>query len=166
MKANNYIFIILILLALGCSTTSNISEIKELSKTRFDSLSIQPDVELYDLRIDIIRQTTQNRVNDSTTLNEVVPYNFLGFNLGNGLFYDLNDNLSLRIDYLLNVDTKNDFEIEKIYSKSKWNRIYKNQQGKFSIGHPDKKKMYDILQINNFKDSLSISSVFPSIPCK
>lgn len=157
MKKSNYILIILILLTFGCSVTSNISEIKELSKTRFDSLSIQPDVELHDLRIDIIRQTTQERVNDSTTLNKVVPYNFLGFNLGNGLFYDLNNNLSLRIDYLLNIDTKNDFEIQKTYSKSKWNRNYKSQQGKFSIGNSNKKKMYELLQVDKYKDSLSIS---------
>lgn len=157
MKANKYIFILLILIIIGCSTTSNISDIQNLSKIRFDSLTIQPDIELYNLRIDIIRQTTEEWVNDSTTTTNAVPYNFLGFNLGNGLFYDLNDNLSLRVDYLLNIDTKNDFEIAKIYSKSKWNRNFKSQQGKFSIEYPDKKKMYDILQINNFKDSLSIS---------
>ncbi|MCE4565360.1 hypothetical protein INQ51_13665 [Maribellus sp. CM-23] len=156
MKKNNYIFLVLILIVFGCSTTSNISEIKELSKIRFDSLSIQPDVELYNFRIDINRQTTDLWLNDSTTINEVVPYNVLGFNLGNGLFYDLNDNLSLRVDYLLNIDTKKDFEIEKIYSKSKWNRNYKSQQGKFSIGYPNKKN-YDLLQIDDFKDSLSIS---------
>jgi hypothetical protein len=157
MRANYYILVVLILMNFGCSTTLNISEIKELSKTKFDSLSIQPDIELYDFRIDILRQTTEEQVNDSTTETEDVPYHFLGFNLGNGLFYDLNDNLSLRVDYLLKIDTKNDFEIEKIYSKSKWNRNYKNQQGKFTIEYPGKKKTYDLLQVENFNDSLSIS---------
>lgn len=141
----------------GCSTSLKISEIKELSKTKFDSLSIKPDIELYDFRIDIIRQTTEEQVNDSTTETEDVPYHFLGFNLGNGLFYDLNDNLSLRIDYLLNIDTKKDFKVEKIYSKNKWNRIYKSQEGKFTIEYPRKKKTYDIIQVENINDSLSIS---------
>lgn len=141
----------------GCLTTLKITEIKELSKAKFDSLTIQPDIELYGFRIDIIRQTIDEQINDSTTQAEVVPYHFLGFNLGNGLFYDLNDNLSMRVDYLLNIDTKNDFEIEKFYSKSKWNRKYKSEKGNFTSEYPCKKKTYDILQVENFNDSLSIS---------
>lgn len=157
MKAYIYILIFLILISFGCSTTLNISEIQELSKTRFDSLEIQPDVELYDFRIDIIRQTTEEQVNDSTTETKDVPYHFLGFNLGNGLFYDLNDNLSLRIDYLLNIDTKNYFEIEKVYSKSKRNRKFKSHKGNFTIENTRKKEIYDKLQVKYFNDSLSIS---------
>lgn len=157
MKRNNYILLILILINFGCKTTLKISEIKDLSKIEFDSLFIQPDIELYDFRIDIIRQTTEEQVNDSTTDTEDVPYHLLGFNLGNGLFYDLNDNLSLRIDYLLNIDTKNDFEIEKVYSKSKWNRKFKSHEGNFTIESKRKKKIYDKLQVKYFNDSLSIS---------
>ncbi len=72
----------MILIVLGCSTTSHIYEIKELSKTRFDSLSIQPDVELYDFRIDIIRQTTDHSVNDSTN-----PLEDESFYQGNQSYY-------------------------------------------------------------------------------
>ena len=157
MKRNNFILLILILINFGCKTTLKISEIKDLSKIEFESLFIQPDIEPYDFRIDIVRQTTDEQVNDSTTETEDVPYHLLGFNLGNGLFYDLNDNLSLRIDYLLNIDTKNDFEIEKVYSKSKWNRKFKNNEGNFTIESKRKKKIYDKLQVKYFNDSLSIS---------
>ncbi|WP_167619303.1 hypothetical protein [Maribellus sediminis] len=157
MEINKYLLIILIFTNIACSSTLNITEIQDLTKTRFDSLSIQPAIELYGLRIDIIRQTKEEQVNDSTILEEAVSYNFLGFNLGNGLFYDLNDNLSLRVDYLLDVDPGNDFEVAKIYSKKKRNKTYKSQNGKFSIGYRHNKKAYDKFQVENFNDSLCIS---------
>ncbi len=141
----------------GCSTTLKITEIKELSKTNFDSLTIKPDIELYDFRIDIIRQKSEKQVDDCTTETKDVPYHFLGFNLGNGLFYDLNGNLSLRINYLLNIHTDNDFEIEKVYPKNKWNRKYKSHKGKFTIKYSRIKKTYEKFQVDNLNDSLSIS---------
>lgn len=157
MKRNIYIVIVLILINFGCTTTLKISEIKDLAKIEFDSLFIQPDTELYDFRIDIVRQTFDEQVNDSTTETKEEPYHKLGFNLGNGLFYDLNDNLSLRVDYLLNIDTKNDFEIEKLYSKSKWNKKFENHEGKFTTEYSNRKKTFNQFTVNSFNDSLSIS---------
>ena len=138
------------------STTLEISEINGLNNVKFEPLFIQPDLELYDFRIDIIRQTIEKQVNDSTTETKEIPYHKLGFNLGNGLFYDLNDNLSLRIDYLLNLDTKGDFKIEKSFTKKRWNKIYSSHDGVFRIEYTNKKKSYTRFEIKILNDSLSM----------
>ncbi len=104
---------LIIVLITSCATF-NISEIKNLEKSTFDSLCLIPDWETNNLRIDLIRQTYVEDVNDSTKETKETPYHPVGYNLGNGLFYDLNKNLSLRLDYLLNFSTDNNFEIRKI----------------------------------------------------
>jgi len=113
---------------LSCSVSSlNVAEIQTLQKKPFDPPYLEPDYELNKLRIDIIRQTYQHEVNDSTTETEDVPYHILGFNLGNGMFYDLNDNLSFRIDKLIDFDANQDFTLGKLnLYKPKWSVIYKN----------------------------------------
>ena len=141
----------------ACSTPLSLLDINNLNKVEFEPLFISSACELLDLRIDIIRQTYEYQVNDSTNETKKVPYHKLGFNLGNGLFYDLNDNLSIRIDYLLDIDTKNNFEIEKSYEWPKWNRIVSNNGGIYHAQYPNRNREYDILKIDRFNDSLSIS---------
>ncbi|MFH1049423.1 MAG: hypothetical protein V1779_00670 [bacterium] len=156
MKPRLFILTNLLLVISGCSATLEITEINGLNKATFKPLYIEPDIELYNLRIDIIRQTYDDRINDSISETKEVPYHKLGFDLGNGMFYDLNDNLSLRIDYLLNIDTKGDFKIETSYANKKWNRIYSSQNDGFTIEYTNRKKTYTMFQINRLNDSLSI----------
>lgn len=95
----------------GCSTLS-VREIKSLDRIPFAPLRIQPGVEPNDLRVDVIRQTEQTRVGNTVQDNDV-PYDPLGLDLGNGLFYDLSENFSLRLDYLLDFKEAESFELKK-----------------------------------------------------
>lgn len=99
------------LLLTGCSSLS-LREINALNRIPFKPLRIQPGVEPNDLRVDVLRQTEQTRVGNSTQTTDV-PYEALGLNLGNGLFYDLNENFSLRLDYLLDFEEADAFELKK-----------------------------------------------------
>lgn len=80
----------------------------------FSELDLQIAYELEELRLDIIRQETSTADVDGTTTTEKVDYHPLGFDLGNGLFYDLNDNLSLRVKHLFALDGENNFAIKRI----------------------------------------------------
>lgn len=140
----------------ACSTPLNLVDINNLNKLEFGPLFISSECELFDLRIDIIRQTYKHQVNDSTSETRKVPYHKLGFNLGNGLFYDLNDNLSFRIDYLLNIDTNSDFVIEKTYARKNRKRIISYTDGNYRIQGPKQNRNYTKLKIDSFEDSLSI----------
>lgn len=95
----------------GCSSL-NVREIKALERIPFEPLRIQPEVEPNDLRVDVIRQTEQTTVGNSVRTTDV-PYDPLGLNLGNGLFYDTNENFSLRLDYLLDFEGAEAFELRK-----------------------------------------------------
>jgi hypothetical protein len=107
------IFLLLTGLGLiGCSTLS-IREIKTLENIPFEPLRLEPATEPTDLRIDVIRQTEQQMVGNTLQTVEV-PNEPLGLDLGNGLFYDLNENFSLRLDYLLGFAEEEVFELKKI----------------------------------------------------
>ena len=75
-------------------------------------LQLKLSHEINDLRIDLVRQEETSMVDDITTTNKV-DYHPVGFDLGYGLFLDLNDNLSFRSDYLLKVQGK-DYQIQEI----------------------------------------------------
>ncbi|HKM45800.1 MAG TPA: hypothetical protein VJY12_10130 [Dysgonamonadaceae bacterium] len=126
MKHRTLIYMLILILSSSCATL-NISEIKNIEKTSFDALSLNPGKETNDLRIDLIRRTNQESVNDSTNKIEETPYHPIGFDLGNGLFYDLNENLCLKIDYLLGYSSDEDFEIQITNrpKKNKGQTIYK-----------------------------------------
>lgn len=102
----------LALLSASC-TTLNVSELQNLQRVSFEPLQLRPEVEPNNLRIDLIRQTEEFQRNDTTVETLNTPYHPLGFYLGNGLFYDLNENLALRVDYLLNAPTDG-FDILRI----------------------------------------------------
>ena len=59
---------ILVLLFCSC-TTLNVSTINSLEKTQFESSVLQPDYDVYDMRIDVIRQTTEEKVDENTINN-------------------------------------------------------------------------------------------------
>ncbi len=79
---------------------------------RVNPLMLEASTELLFLRQDIIRQTYEDCVNDSTTETRKVDYHPMGFDLGNGLFYDFNRNLSLRLDYFLGIQHLEQFKIK------------------------------------------------------
>ncbi len=106
-------FLFMIIIFYSCSTL-NPQEISNLKKTTFNPLQLRPGIETNDLRIDLIRQTETYNDTDSTTATRNVDYHPLGFDLGNGLFFDVNDNLCLRIDYLISASPDN-FNIKKTY---------------------------------------------------
>ncbi len=103
----------LLLLIIGGCTTLNKTIIENTDRSFFQSLVLIPDYDICDIRIDLIRQTNKKQVNDSTTKTEKVPYHPVGFYLGNGLFLDLNDNLSLLVPKLLHINCDENFTIKQ-----------------------------------------------------
>lgn len=114
MKYKYLSFLLLILC--GC-TTLNKTIIENTTRSIFQPLVLTPDYDIYEIRIDLIRQTNEEQVNDSTTKNEKIPYHSIGFDLGNGLFIDLNDNLSLLIPKLLHINCDENFIIKQNHSR-------------------------------------------------
>ena len=104
--------VLLVLVASACSTLS-VVEIKNIERQPFEPLMLRPGVDPTELKIDILRQSNTERINDSTSEIQETPYHPLGFDLGNGLFYDLNENLNLKISSLLNIAENQNFELEK-----------------------------------------------------
>jgi len=103
----------LLILCSSCATL-NVADIRNLDRTEFEPLKLKPDFEIHELRLDLIRQTYEHTVNDSTRETLDSPYHPLGFDLGNGLFYDLNENLCFRLDYLLGFSDQDCFDIKRI----------------------------------------------------
>ncbi len=106
-------YLLMIGVGLSSCATLSVREIKSLERVPFEPLRIEPTVEPNDLRVDVIRQTKQQMVGNTTQAVDV-PNDPLGLDLGNGLFYDLNENFSLRLDYLLDFADEEAFELKKI----------------------------------------------------
>jgi hypothetical protein len=102
------------LLCISCATL-NIDEIRDLHRTEFSRVELKPGYEINNLRIDLIRKNFTENINDSVTETKDSPYHPLGFDLGNGLFYDINENLCLKLDFLLGYSADKDFEIHESY---------------------------------------------------
>lgn len=110
----------LLLTASSCfRRTLDVNEIKNLNRVAFEPLQLRPGSETNHLRLDILRQTDETRVNDSTTTTEDEPYYPLGFDLGNGVFYDLRENFSLRVAHLLNFDGNDVFVLKTTSNPAK-----------------------------------------------
>lgn len=112
------LFFFIQLLLIGCATL-NVGEIRDLQKTAFDPPELKPGYEINDLRIDLIRQTFTENVNDSVTETKDTPYHPFGFNIGNGLFYDINGNLGFRLEFLLGFSADRNFEVHQVYRAKK-----------------------------------------------
>ncbi|MFM9950774.1 MAG: hypothetical protein ACKV1O_22745 [Saprospiraceae bacterium] len=142
----------------GCATPFSLTEINNVQKVEFEPLYIQNDLELYDLRIDIIRQAYDESTSDTTSETRNMPYHPAGFNLGNGLFYDLNGNLSLRIDKLLEINPEANFRLEKAYAGQEGrSEIYSRVNDTFSTETLRSGRIYNKLSISRFEDSISVS---------
>lgn len=140
----------------SCSTLK-MPDINHLKKERFDTLKLVPSWQPNELRIDIIRQTYQENVTDSTTETANTPYHPLGFELGNGLFYDLNKNLCLRVDYLLDFSKDEDYELHEITQpeKNKGLTIYRYLQDSLSVQYSPRKKIQYCYHKINYPDSIA-----------
>jgi hypothetical protein len=140
----------------SCATL-NISEIKNLEKMKFDSLTLNPNWEAHNLRIDLIRQTYEEDVTDSTKETKETPYHPIGFDLGNGLFYDLNKNLCLRLDYIMDFSKDDDFEVKKITrpEKNTGNTIYRFINDSLLVQYPPRKKIRYRYHRINYQDSIT-----------
>ncbi len=110
--------LILLIMSSSCATL-NVADIRNLDRTEFEPLTLKPDAEIHEMRLDLIRQTYEHTVNDSTRETLDSPYHPLGFNLGNGMFYDLNENLCLRLDYLLGFSDQDCIDIKRIDRKNR-----------------------------------------------
>lgn len=156
MKQNIITYCLFTVLISSCATL-NISEINNLEKTKFESMSLVPDMEVNNLRIDLIRQTYEANINDSTKETKETPYHPIGFNLGNGLFYDLNENLCLRLDYILGFSSNSNFEIQKINrpEKNKGITTYKFINDSLLVQYPPRKKThYDYHRVSRNDSTL------------
>ncbi len=121
--------LLLLLVLSGCGIWEPLDV--NLAKARtINPLKLEPSTELLFLRQDIIRQTYEECVDDSTTETKKVDYHPMGFDLGNGLFYDFNKNLSLRLDALLGLQGEADFTIKMISASLFGDKIdYKIKSG-------------------------------------
>jgi hypothetical protein len=103
-----------LLLFTACMTRHlDVQQIRNLNKIPFEPLSLRPGWEVDPFRIDVIRQTETETDTDSTSSTVDVPHHPAGFYLGNGLFMDLNHNLSLLMPYFLQLDTDAPFLLEE-----------------------------------------------------
>jgi hypothetical protein len=152
-----YYLLFLVVITLSSCTPKMISEINALQPEQLGPLTLNPSCEVHNLRIDIIRNTETVRVNDSTTKTEDVPYHPLGFDLGNGLFYDLNENLSFRIDYLLGFNQKKDFKIKRSFHpfKKRHSKIFQFVDDTMTYRYPPKKSEKERYIIEYHKDSIA-----------
>jgi hypothetical protein len=117
MKAKN-VFLLLAAAFFMCScATLNVSEIKSTeNKIAVNSLNLRMSLEVYDLRIDLQRETTTQTVGSAngvaTTQTVNVPYHPLGVYLFDGVFLDINNNLSFNVIDLVDNTYQQDFEIK------------------------------------------------------
>lgn len=151
------LLLILIILFSSCSYWY-LGDLENIEKVELNELRLEPGYEINKLRIDIIRNTYEKEIDDSTKENKNMPYHPLGFDLGNGLFYDLNGNLCLRIDYLLGFSPENNFEIKKITSPDKWKReeIFSYYQDSLQKIYPPRKKEHYQYYRKEYKDSIAV----------
>ncbi len=122
-KHISFVLFLIIIITSSCSTL-NIAEINKLNKQNFDNTKLNIDYDISNMRIDIIRQEDY----DSDNVTTKRPYHPLGFNLGNGIFVDMNYNISLLVLDLFKIHKKDTFLIiRKNYNSFFRNDIiYKN----------------------------------------
>jgi len=158
MKHSTCILLIIFSLISSCATL-NISEIRNLERIEFDALKLSPGSETNNLRIDLIRQKYQDpaTIVDSTITYRDTPYHPLGFDLGNGLFYDLNENFCLRVDYILGFQPDHNFEVYKINKPEKNKGIinYKFYNDSLTLVYPPGNKTKYYYHKAGDKDSVS-----------
>lgn len=110
----NFLLSFLIFFTIGltnCSLPLQV-EMTNLERVSFDDLKLQPTHDLYNYRHDILRQK-QWVGNEICGYQENMPYHPLGMELGNGLFMDLNYNLSLDLTSVLTLPESGAFVLNR-----------------------------------------------------
>ena len=110
--------LLLVFLLLPCLSFAQIRG-KKIDVNNFKAeqvkLSLEPNYDLFKLRFDILRQTEEVEVNDTVSETVEVDDHLIGFEIGDFLFADLNDNITLQINKLLNIDFYHPFSLQKSY---------------------------------------------------
>lgn len=107
-----YILPVLALVIFSSCATLNQAEIKSSNHNPIEKQSLDPILDFYGERLDLIRNKTEIRGGANNEGTEDMPYHDAGFYLGNGLFYDLNGNLSL-LPWNPFFELENDFKLVK-----------------------------------------------------
>jgi hypothetical protein len=155
MKTQIQLFAVFISIC-SCASLDR-QEVKKLERIQFEPLQIRPELESNNLRIDVIRQSTQNYSGENFWSYTLDPYHKMGFDLGNGIFFDLNYNLSLRLDYLLKFNGEDEFIIKETNPRipNRQPIVYALEGDSLFISSSDKKKRKYIFNKTGNMDSLS-----------
>jgi len=131
---NPRIFFYLLLVALlpGCATLDK-TAIRDLNRVPLEPIALQPSFDIYEMRLDIVREKKMEVNPDSSYSEEEETYQTLGFYLGNALFYDLNKNISLLIPDLLGVGTSDQFLIRELNRGAFTEKLYRREPEFFNI---------------------------------
>lgn len=102
----------ILILFSGCSKYY-LKTIQQLDKQDFEQSELTPEVDFFDLRIDILRQMSSTTGYDGSVTMQEVPYHSITFNLGNGIIFDLNNNFAFSVLDLLEIEKGENFTIVK-----------------------------------------------------
>ncbi len=146
MRSIYFTLILLLVLLTGSCATLDITSLRDSERIPFEPLELHPHIETTELRIDLVRQTEEYQVNDTTKENRDTPYHPLGFDLGNGLFYDLSGNLSFRLDELLGITNRDCYSVKEISRRNqkKADRIYSFCDNELSVSYPPGRRQHEL----------------------
>ena len=154
---------LLISLSLTACATLKKSDVEPDIRTIPEPLSTTHDYDIYNLRVDVIRQQMATIVND-VYMAEPMPYHKIGLRLGNGLFFDLNSNLGIDLAEMFNLEEGRDFIITKTYYKadgslSNKQTFYRRENDFFCVSNTSTPAFVSgkCLKIEQSADSLSFS---------
>ncbi len=132
MKRGSYLFCLLCLWS-ACTSLNKAVVSNSDKREGLQKLHLSAGYDVYQLRVDLIRQVTSNYAGNNNYQTSPIPYHYLGVNLGNGLFYDANHNLTLNLNQLPELRHLQDFIIVK-KERGSWNlpETYRKQEQSFS----------------------------------
>jgi len=145
---------ILIAFISGCKVLSS-DDIRKTPKIELDALELYPSVEPNFLRIDVLRQQETTTTGEVTTTSDV-PYHPFGFDLGNGLFIDLNMNICFRMDSLIGIPPFQNYMLECFSNKK--NLLIEKYRYENDTMYEVKPKTGKIIQkyhVENYGDSIA-----------
>ncbi len=139
---------ILLLLTTSCATL-DMTGLQQGSREPFEALRLNPSLEATELRIDIIRNQESYQVNDSVEETINTPYHPVGFDLGNGMFFDLEGNLSFRLEDLLQLRGKPCYSLSQTSRKKqrRADQIFTFCNGELTVKYPPGHREHDVLRM-------------------
>ncbi|MCB0632143.1 MAG: hypothetical protein R2824_14105 [Saprospiraceae bacterium] len=104
----------LLLFCFACQTSKPL-RLSGVNMEKLEPLVLEPGYDPYALRIDVLRQKESGYDPVLEQYDEEdAPYHPVGFDLGNGLFFDLNYNLSFKVNQLPGITDPNTFKVRVI----------------------------------------------------